>query len=540
MNQATGMNATENSFDGSLRLLRWAVLGGEAPAAAGNSQDMLALFITHRVVGRVLERIDEEAPGWAGAELLTQLRAHHEKNEAFFHDQRKALKRLTENYLGAENEIMVMKGFSCHLLTGRRAAIRESYDLDIVVADPNSLIERMKADNVSEYRHVSPHELLNAEIEGVHIDLHGYYPSWRSTPDAGYTRLDSIGDIAYCHHHGKLVVDKLTADCLFENPVRDNAYDFERVYIAEPAICALIICAHSYRNYLSRSSVTVRNKPPVRFVDLAELNDLLSLEAFDTERFCTLTRDRRAEASVRWAAHLLHDYLDDDRMLQALIKYEIATETAVPAPISVWGGFWSALTYRPADHFHRRLSTHAVATRYGAGTLRLKTGSIRRVDLTDPRRPNGLPPHTTLHGYSGIGRMMPLAFAIDVDTDQISLDISVTTEKTQVNQRIAVDINGYAFEWNWNHPSETVAWKQSHLSLEPLVDWSLAPGRFDLKVRFDRADLDLFQASHLPLLVCAGEFEEEHIMHRGTLVPLFVDVIDHPTGEQAAHDGGGI
>src|SRR5262249_25731809 len=336
--------------------LSWAIgapinIGQNEPIPAA---ELLDLFREHRIAGRALHRILKEVPAWASSELVDGLEQQQQENETMVREQAAALAELRREYVPANQPMILFKGLGAYAHGGDRRALRRTLDLDIVLLDPDPVVEKMKKDCLEEYRNVSPHELINVRVKGVEIDLHGYYPIWSIDRNAGSVALNAHDGITVREHSGEVVVCELSADFLLENALRTDLFDVPDVFYPDPAAAALIICAHGFRDYVSKSSVTARNKPPLRFAEIADVAEYVRMATFNRQRFLALVDRTRGRDAVEWMAHIVARYAQDRYMLDLLSDGEAGAGNGrntpyIGTPQAVWTGFWEILCREIGD-----------------------------------------------------------------------------------------------------------------------------------------------------------------------------------------------
>ncbi|MCO5056806.1 MAG: hypothetical protein M9905_02755 [Rhizobiaceae bacterium] len=205
----------------------------------------------------------------------------------------------------------------------------QDLDIDILVDDPETLAAAMRADKVTEYRNVSPHEIINARIEGVGIDLHAHYPIWSLDGDAawpGRARPRARRHPAPGRTPGQSAGHSRSADQSFAAEV----FGVEGVHVPDPSIAVLIIAPIASATSMSFSSITVRAKPTLKFGDLAEMGDYLSQPGFSPQRLLAFADKTHATQAVRWMARILLQLTGDDRLATALGASPSSEERLLP------------------------------------------------------------------------------------------------------------------------------------------------------------------------------------------------------------------
>src|SRR6202022_4908474 len=71
--------------------------------------ELLTLFREHRIAGRALHRITNEARDWASEELIDGLKQQQQENETMVIQQAAALAELRKEYIPAHQPIILFK-----------------------------------------------------------------------------------------------------------------------------------------------------------------------------------------------------------------------------------------------------------------------------------------------------------------------------------------------------------------------------------------------------------------------------------------------
>ncbi len=504
-----------------LQLLRWAVLGCdevEHPERL-STERIVGVLREHRVVGRALRRASEGAPRWLSGDAVARLEREQEQVQAAFARQLDGLAKISGEYLCEERRVVLLKGYSCYLATNKPEALRHTLDVDLVCSDNEALVAAIRARGNLEYRtNVSPHELINARVCGLDLDVHRHYPVWSKEHDAGTVSFGQSGTAGALFHRGHLSVGALSPEDLLEQAVRVEQIVDAHVFRPCAAAAIIIHSAHCYRNYLSRSSVSMRLKPTVRFVELAEIRDYLSLDDFDPACFVELVERSGAAEAVRWVATLLARYLDDDRLLK-VADGAASRERAWGFPVIVWGGIWADLRYQAEDLFGRHRATASVVCSLGGGRL---VGTEHSGEVNQSRT-EGLPAGGLVHLFEQDGSRPTLRWRVRLTEKEAEVCVESSLVRSWPNQRLMIDLGGFAFECNFNLASGEARWKHSEHPVEPQVQWSSSELGHRVVLRLPMEAGRPWCSQSTPVLVGAGAFERQHVMRAGVVVPFTVE-----------------
>ena len=503
------------------RFLAWAVGAkpGEGYRGGHSDERLLKLCFDHRVAGRLLARLKDSRPDWVSDALLAGLEEQQAENLKLVKMHSAAFKAIRDRYLTHGEKIISMKGLACFAYTGNPDHVRRTLDIDILVDDPETLAAAMRADKVTEYRNVSPHEIINARIEGVGIDLHAHYPIWSLDGDAAawQGRGREQGDAIL--HRGELQVSPLTFDDLADQAFSAGVFGVEGVHVPDPSIAVLIICAHCFRDFMSFSSITVRAKPTLKFGDLAEMGDYLSQPGFSPQRLLVFADKTHATQAVRWMAGILLQLTGDDRLATALGASASSEEDFFSQfPRAVWGGFFARLPDSFENFIAGKIPTAQVVSALGGLPIDAQGEGRISIEATGaPTSPGG-----NTHILDRPNTAAPAAISIRRDDRDIAVVVEGETLSRGPNTRVHIDIAGYPWEWNWDRSADRVTAKKSIHVPEPRTVFEKTPSGFRLEYHMDPTLLDLPENGEIPGLVGVGEFEHTPVMRAGTLVPFVI------------------
>lgn len=487
-------------------------------AASGPS--LHRLFAEHRVSGRALDYIERHRPAWSDEALAEQLRAQQQANAGAIAQHAAAMRMLRDEWLSRDEPIVIIKGLALYAHTRRPQTIRPTLDADILVTEPQRLVSRMKAANLQEYRKVSPHELINVTLAGVPIDLHAHYPAWSIDRHLGRPLLSSRGGLQIHEHVSRLIVTQIPVEALLDNALPAAVFGVPGVYYPSASMSALITCVHCFRDYLSRSSVTARSKPPLKFAEIAEFADYLTLPEFDIGRFCEATNRYHAQDAVEWlvekveAHHRVPEVVKVTHRIRAGIQRPMGTYV-MPAQ-AVWTGFWASLKRDAADMLLQHAHTAEVVARLGPISIPLENGQAK-VAVRSGGDIAGAGPTGTVHVRAQ--GCLPMQVTACCDGASLALEIEVERPSAERQIRLHLDLEGQALEIQWRAQQEF--WKKSNDFPNPVVvstaDGCVVRIHVRVPVTWDRS---VGRTPQLPLVLAVGDFAEGFDIGKGTLLPL--------------------
>lgn len=480
-----------------------------------------ALFAAHRVTGRALAYIQRYWPAWADDDaLMDRLASQQHVNRGVIAQHASALRMLRDDWMTPGEPVVIIKGLAIYAHTGSPSTIRPTLDLDILVTDPQRLVRGMKAAALHEYRKVSPHELINVALADVPVDLHAHYPVWSVDRHLGRPILSSHGGTLVHEHVSKLVVNQIPVDALLADAIPASIFDLPDIWYPGVSMCALISCVHCFRDYLSRSSVTARSKPPLKFAEIAEFADYVTLPAFDIDHFCDLAEHYSAYDAVEWLIDKVETYhgapavVDVTRGIRARINRP-ADMYLMPAQ-AVWMGFWCSLKRDPADALLRHPQTAEVVSRLSPIFVPIVND---RADMAIMRDGTAIGARHTGVVHARAEGCLPLRVTAYIGAASLALDVELERTNPEHQVRLHLDINNEAFEFHWR--DEHSDWKKSKSFPEPHVETSSADGMLRVRVVIDVVwDVTSAKAARLPIVLAAGEFRQNFDISKGTLLPL--------------------
>jgi hypothetical protein len=502
-----------------VRFLSWAIGGLKTfdPSAALDTEKMLSLSFEHRVAGRLLARIRTEQPKWATKALSSGLETQQGENARFFDQQKLALSSVRDRYFQGNDPIIVLKGIGYFARTKDEATLRRAFDLDIMVKSPDILVTALRRDRVQEYRNVSPHELINAKVDGMEIDLHGYYPIWRTENVTGEWQTQGANQGGPYRHSGEVIVSKLDFQAIADHAQPAGLFGTDGIYVPSPASAIVIICAHSFRDYISRSSVTMRTKAPVRFAEIAEIGDYLSLPEFSSEEFLDLVRRFHAHQAVSWMAQFVAFHANDNRLASLVgVVPGKADEVLKGFPRAVWTGFFATIPASLSDFANSPAVTSRIIETMNGKRFELSNDTPIIVDLNQ----GSLESTEYVHVLAPPNTGSPAIISLSLTHNLITIDINARVLGRGILSRVHVDIANFPWEWNWDRERDKITSKRSGNMPEPITSFQQTSDGFRLCFSIDVSALGLLAREEIPGFVALGELKDGLTIRAGTLFPF--------------------
>ncbi len=290
-----------------LDILKWAA-GAITPLPRLDNVDqdlILECVREHRLEGRLLRRLKSETQPWAGQALLNELEARQSTSERRVKLQIESMKEIHCDYSLSGQTVIAIKGYTAYFLLGELAALRASWDVDILCSNTSGMRETLTRlgyewrpnESVDEH-HGSP----RAYGRDLDVDTYDFIPVWRYPKEATVENLDprlnpGVWDQVTHPLHSEISV----AD-LLEYSVIGRGPEAGSLIVPDPAMAILIVCTHLFADFLRRFPRRLATLP---LVHLAEICELSKHPSFDQQRFASLVRRFNALESVEFASRLL-------------------------------------------------------------------------------------------------------------------------------------------------------------------------------------------------------------------------------------------
>lgn len=297
------------------RLLKWAAGGPDDVSDIGDvdAGRLLRHVAEHRLACRFLRRLRRDRPAWGRRSLLTETWGRCQHATARMRRHAAALQEITRACADTGAPPILVKGFSLYALTGDPDDIRDSADMDLFHPDPARLKDVLLALGYADAPGVitAHHEYAVMARAGVLIEIHNYLPVQtyfpHVTPDACVpeTHPGLWRQPPYRWPDCTALTD---AD-LRQDVTRGAAPEADGLTLPSPAMMALVLCAHAFRNVIEA------RRP--KLSEIADLPFLTRHPQFDARRFLELAEQYGGRNAVHVTAHLERCYLGS-RSLPAL------------------------------------------------------------------------------------------------------------------------------------------------------------------------------------------------------------------------------
>ncbi|MDE8755262.1 nucleotidyltransferase family protein [Pectobacterium polaris] len=472
---------------------------------------LFELLRQHRVVGRALQTLLREKPVWASITLLKMLQERHQQliEQAAKHTA--VVAEFAKKFNVNSTPLIILKGLTAYAHSRDRFHIRESSDIDFILENPTETINTVKTHQLDEFRRVSPHEYLNVTVNGVEMDLHAFYPVWYCLDDCekNSTKIHSNGITII---HGKtLQVGQLRVEDIFENALEDVFTGGGNVFYPDTAAAAIILCAHAYRDFISKSSVTARKKPPVRFSEITELIDYFRSADFDKERFLYLIKKTDASQSVFWMCQLVHK-VTGIALLQGLPlnpNNKHPEEVFLPQQL-VWSGFWNTFHRSSNAEIFRHLTDTETVNALGCCRVNMQQGAADIVISCG--QISGAEAGAVMHIRAA--GCPDARFVFSLQGEQLEISSTIASSEDCMSRRLYIDIFDQPLEFQ-SYSGESYYKKSLHFP-EHQFDYNVTKTKYICRLKLHLAP----ELRTVSLLIAAGEFEDAYYVRRGMLLPV--------------------
>lgn len=304
-----------NVSDDERSIITWTAGGLREPSAEGlvDEAKLLALLGLHRLFHRFVTRVRQCRPRWCPRSLLIRAWTECRRIEAHTKLQISAATEVSRAIADAGGHAVFVKGCNAFALTGYKQHLHLSGDLDLLCDQPDLL--RTVFENlgyVDDSGHgPAGHELFNVRRGGVRMEVHRYFPFWSYPQGIVARHLDPalhpalwVQDFA---HNSRSEYGLIYEDACGETTTGATS-ETAKLTVPNPTLAALILCAHSFKNFLDIH--------PSNLSEIADIRDLAQHPAFSAVRFLSLAERFAARDAVAFAASLMRAHLGSDTLPQ--------------------------------------------------------------------------------------------------------------------------------------------------------------------------------------------------------------------------------
>ncbi|MFI7363744.1 hypothetical protein ACIBO4_16595 [Streptomyces sp. NPDC050149] len=337
-----------NSIDALRRTLIWAAGGPGAPELSRLTEDDLLFALNkHRLESRFLYQARED-----GVALPAGLADRLAKRQSECLDLIERKAELYARLRDAMREIAPdggaapVKGFGLYALTGEERHIRFSVDLDVLGSDPAEVARAaMSVNDVGYHHHGEDHPYVFAHMREIEVHTRYLVTGFRKGEQAG--TYDVSAGTPVMQIENPFSVSAIDYPTLAANLVNSPLGPVPRAEFA-----LLIRCAHIYVGFaMDPYPLPVAT---VRLDELAQVRDLIALDAFSAAEFQKLADDFDADLVVSFARTLCRELLGADPFEEAGKDADVRAVAHDWFPQNLWwdgsgAGFPVLLNWSPMD-----------------------------------------------------------------------------------------------------------------------------------------------------------------------------------------------
>jgi hypothetical protein len=441
----------------------------------------------HRVLGPAVAKL-ATLPGFANGELELSLRREHAISAQIFFNSLNIIKEFA-GILSQETGVLMLKGNTSFLHTNDLSNLRQSFDCDLLVEDPDAYEQAIGSVVGVEFRPTNDldlHEVGGLVYKGVEFDVQrSAQVITRSHSPRQLRRPKSLDQSQFRQISYSDLADECLLSCL------------GNCRICAPAQAAVMSITHTYRDYVKYSSMNSRRKSPIRAGDLWDIACFVRHPAFRPQAFLSLVEKYDIVEQCYFISDLLTEYLHAPDLQQLLIK-------ALPAPSAddcvyladrlLFNSYWHtfgghALVPNSSSDELVLPNVNFVALPRDGASIRLTDENLDFISTSDDPQ-----------------NAVSFSLEMSRQIDTLQLKISPEWSGKPNGKRVHVDFVGTILEWNQR--SATPSYFASNGKLikkDILLSWALREdGSHDIALRLPKSD----EAKKQVIIVAIGEFND--------------------------------
>lgn len=245
----------------------------------------------HGVAGRMLARL-RERPSLVTQWLLDALRDVHAEARRDWDRKLRLLHELRSASLVPDDTVL-LKGPTTYALTGDRALLRASADIDLLPRAPDAVADRLRRDGFDTGAPNAPYEAAELHLDGTSVELHRYYPAF-AFPHG----LDASDTAPRVHpgrwrFRGGFELRRVDHRDVVATATSGIAVGTHDVLVANATMATLVLCCHVFNSYHFGA-----RPPRVRLAELADVVMLRRDARFSPNLFAQLVRDHGGRDAV--------------------------------------------------------------------------------------------------------------------------------------------------------------------------------------------------------------------------------------------------
>jgi hypothetical protein len=303
--------------------------------------NLINLIHSHALTGRFLKRLTTDDTVKFTQKFRTNLYQLHTKIKKQVKKNLNAF-CFIQSRLPDATQLICIKGFSTYVLVGKEEVFRFG-DIDLLCKDNQALIETLIKLQYKQTRMPFLHELGEYTKGSIEVDLHSHFPIFSYGESFQYIDFPHSSKSAILQQNCSMKQQYIGFDTLLKHSLNVNTSSTINVRVADPNMLALIICAHSFMNYVNMWSISHRQKAYIRLGELADLFDLARHPAFDKNTFLALVTQFEGHDTVEWAVSMTQLLLGKSPFPFWTLKDKKLSFSGLDFPRCLWWNFWTTL-----------------------------------------------------------------------------------------------------------------------------------------------------------------------------------------------------
>ncbi len=498
-------------------ILKWAA-GSIKPLPTTLEFDeevLIGLIDLHNLSGRFLQKLANHDAPYFTPEFKEAVNKLHLQTKKRVIQNMNAVREINKK-LPASTKLIVIKGFSAHVLTGEENVMR-SGDIDIVCNNAEILVDTLSNMGYRQTRTPFLHEVGEYTKGDIEIDIHNHFPVYF------YPDLILNADLMPHNNSGiwqqnyKIKQRKITYNDLSNNSFQGGMPNATHITVADPNILSIIICAHAFMNYTNIWSISHRRKAYVRLGEIADLFDLANHKFFNNKKFLSLVKQFDAKDAVEWAANTAF-ILFGKNPLPVPDKINFSNEFPYARfPRCLWWNFWASIPCQTDNLIQKYwLSMQRLSEELGSTTLTVKRGTTGKYATFKYKGSRSLQRFISQN-------INPIKLILEVSKIKTGIIIrlkALSDSNADIN-RVRIDFGHESSEWIYSVNSRT----QTLVGAPADISFDRRGANYEINFKCPWKTLGQYahNSKKAALLIGVGEQSRRGKLTNSVLIPLIIN-----------------